>query len=64
MLVLTSEWNIGEVTMSKWDDWYHNQNEATQAWLDAQAKEDNKLILMGMFCGFVLGFVISTLLWL
>ena len=50
--------------MSKWDDWYNNQNEATQAWLDAQAKEDNKLIMLGMLFGTVLGFLVATLMWL
>ena len=48
--------------MSKWDDWYHNQNETTQAWIDAQSKEDNKLIMLGVLCGTLLGFVFATLL--
>lgn len=43
--------------MSKWDDWYNNQNETTRAWLDAQAKEDRKLIFLGMIPGFILGFL-------
>jgi len=43
--------------MSKWDDWYNNQNETTRAWLDAQSKEDNKLIVLGMIPGFILGFL-------
>ena len=58
------EQNIGETIMSKWDDWYNNQNEATQAWIDNQAKEDNKLIMIGVLCGTVLGFVFATLMWL
>lgn len=48
--------------MSKWEKWYNNQNETTRAWLDAQAKEDNKLIYMGMVYGFLLGAVFVTLL--
>ena len=48
--------------MSKWDDWYNNQNETTRAWLDAQAKEDRKLIYLGMIPGFVLGFIFATLM--
>ena len=58
------EQNIGETIMSKWDDWYNNQNEATQAWIDNQAKEDNKLIMISVLCGTVLGFVFATLMWL
>jgi len=50
--------------MSKWDDWYHNQNEATQAWIDARSKEDDKLIMLGVICGTVLGFLVATLMWL
>jgi len=49
--------------MSKWDDWYHQQNEATQEWLDNQQKEDDKLILLGMLPGFFIG-VLVTILWL
>jgi hypothetical protein len=50
--------------MSKWDDWYHNQNEATQAWIDSQSKEDNKLIGMGIFVGFMLGMLVTILMML
>lgn len=50
--------------MSKWDDWYDRQNETTRAWLDAQAKEDKKLIYLGMIPGFTLGFIFATLMWL
>ena len=54
--------NIGGHIMSKWDNWYNNQNETTRAWLDAQAKEDRKLIYLGMIPGFILGFIFATLL--
>jgi len=48
---------------SKWDIWYENQNPTTQVWLDAQAKETNKLIvavaipvfLLGLTFGFIFG---------
>ena len=50
--------------MNKWDKWYSNQNDATRAWLDAKSKEDNKLILISVLCGTLIGFVFSTLLWL
>lgn len=48
---------------SKWERWYDNQNPTTRAWLDAQAKEDNKLIasiaiptfLLGLTFGFLFG---------
>jgi type III secretory pathway component EscT len=50
--------------VNQWDKWYNNQNDATRAGLDAQAKEDNKLILISVLCGILIGFVFSTLLWL
>ena len=48
--------------MNKWTKWYNNQNETTRSWLDAQAKEDDKLIFVGIATGFVFGFVTATLL--
>ena len=45
---------------TKWDNWHDSQNETTKAWLDAQAKEDNKLIYVGMTIGFVIGFLFAT----
>lgn len=48
--------------MSKWDDWYHDQNDATKAWLDAQEKEDNKLMLLGAIPGFFFGVILTILL--
>ena len=53
---------IGGLTMSKWKNWYNKQNDTTRAWLDAQAKEDNKLIFLGMFPGFLLGVFFTLLL--
>lgn len=47
---------------SKWANWYDNQNDATKVWLDTQAKEDNKLIFLGMLPGFFLGVIVTTLL--
>ncbi len=47
--------------MSKWDDWYHNQNDATQAWFDEQSKKDNNLILMSIGVGFFFGFIVGAL---
>jgi hypothetical protein len=49
--------------VTKWEKWYENQNPATQAWLDARAKEDNKFIIsigvpiffIGMLFGFLFG---------
>jgi len=49
--------------VTKWDKFYNNQNATTRAWLDAQAKEDNKLIvavaiptfLLGLTFGFIFG---------
>jgi len=49
--------------VTKWEKWYENQNDSTKAWLDAQAKEDNKFILsigtpiffLGMLFGFLFG---------
>jgi len=54
--------------MSKWDRWYENQNDATKAWLDARAKEDNKFALsimlpslsFGLLIGFIIGFGIGV----
>ena len=47
--------------MTKWEKWYENQNPATKAWLDAQAKEDNKFIIsIGtpiFFLGIIVGFL-------
>lgn len=48
---------------SKWERWYDNQNPATQAWLDAQAKETTKftlaigipIFIMGLLVGFMFG---------
>jgi len=48
--------------MNKWDKWYANQNEATRVWLDAQAKEDNKLICLGMSVGFVFGLMLGIVI--
>ena len=48
--------------MSKYAEWYNNQNETTRAWLDAQAKEDRKLIYLGMIPGFILGFIFAILI--
>jgi len=48
--------------VSKWDDWYNNQNEATQAWIDRQNKQDNTLIGMGIFVGFILGMLVTILM--
>ena len=46
---------------SKWERWYDNQNPTTKAWLDTQAKEDNKFILsIGIpifFLGIIVGFM-------
>ena len=50
--------------MSKWNNWYDNQNETTRAWLDSQAREDNKLIGMGIFVGFILGMLVTILMML
>lgn len=47
--------------MSKWDTWYYNQNDATQAWFDKQSKQDNKLISMSIGVGFVFGFIVGAL---
>ena len=41
--------------MTKWQKFYNNQNPTTQAWLDAQAKEDNKLIVAVVIPAFLLG---------
>ena len=50
--------NIGGLILTnKYTKWYENQNETTKAWLDAQAKEDRKLIYLGMIPGFILGFL-------
>jgi len=54
--------------MSKWDRWYENQNDATKAWLDTRAKEDNKFALsimlpslsFGLLIGFIIGFGIGV----
>ena len=46
--------------MSEWNNWYNKQNETTRAWLDAQAKEDRKLIFLGMVPGFILGFLVAA----
>jgi hypothetical protein len=48
--------------MNKWDRWYNQQNDATKVWLDTQAKEDSKLIFLGMLPGFFLGVIVTTLL--
>lgn len=48
---------------SKWDKWYDNQNPTTQAWLDNQSKEYDKLaisiavpsFLLGILFGFIIG---------
>jgi len=49
--------------VTKWQKWYDNQNDATKAYFEAQAKEDNKLIvavaiptfLLGLIFGFIFG---------
>jgi len=58
----------GFTQMSKWDRWYENQNDATKAWLDTRAKEDNKFALsimlpslsFGLLIGFIIGFGIGV----
>lgn len=49
---------------SKWDIWYDNQNEATRAWIDAQSREDNKLIFTSMAVGAFFGFILCAALFL
>lgn len=48
--------------MNKYEAWYNNQNDTTKAWLDAQQKEDDKLIFLGMGIGFILGIVVGIIL--
>ena len=47
--------------MSKWDIWYHNQNDATRAWLDNQSKLDQPLTYMSIGIGFFFGFIVGAL---
>ena len=46
--------------MGKYEKWLSTQNEATQIYFRNQAKEDNKLIYLGMIPGFILGFVFAN----
>lgn len=49
---------------SKFNEWYEAQNETTKTWLDAKSREDDKLILLGMIPGFLLGVVFTIYLML
>ena len=47
--------------MTKWEKFYNNQNATTRAWLDAQAKEDNRFALTIGIPTFLLGLVFGLL---
>jgi hypothetical protein len=48
--------------VTKWEKFYNNQNATTRAWLDSQAKEDNKLIVAVAIPAFMFGILIGFLL--
>ena len=48
--------------MTKWEKFYNNQNATTRAWLDAQAKEDNKFVVAIGLPIFFLGVVVGILI--
>ena len=48
--------------VTKWDKWLNNQNDATKAYFEAQAKEDNKFITAIAVPTFVLGVVVGILI--
>lgn len=48
---------------SKFDKWYDNQNDATKVFLDNQRKEDNKLIMLGVYLGFPVGSILTILIY-